>query len=105
MLNPFLQFFACLLIIFGSEVAAGVFGFLNKDKVRSLFHCFWKLQAVPIVQIHFSCLTQIIEDVQNFYAKTYNENSNGTLILSYQKVVHIEENNYDQLHTAGQKSI
>ena len=30
------QFFACLLIIFGAEVAAGVFGFLNKDKVRLL---------------------------------------------------------------------
>lgn len=28
------QFFACLLIIFGAEVAAGVFGFLNKDKVH-----------------------------------------------------------------------
>uniref|UniRef100_A0A8C2HJ18 Tetraspanin 2a n=1 Tax=Cyprinus carpio TaxID=7962 RepID=A0A8C2HJ18_CYPCA len=28
-------FFACLLIIFGAEVAAGVFGFLNKDKVLS----------------------------------------------------------------------
>uniref|UniRef100_A0A8C2ZJQ1 Tetraspanin n=1 Tax=Cyclopterus lumpus TaxID=8103 RepID=A0A8C2ZJQ1_CYCLU len=26
------SFFACLLIIFGAEVAAGVFGFLNKDK-------------------------------------------------------------------------
>lgn len=30
---------------------------------------------------------QIIEDVQNFYAKTYNENNNGTLITSYQQVV------------------
>ncbi|CAN9516055.1 unnamed protein product [Ophioblennius macclurei] len=55
------SFFACLLIIFGSEVAAGVFGFLNKDK--------------------------IVEDVQNFYAKTYDENNNGTLITSYQKVL------------------
>ncbi|XP_061760472.1 tetraspanin-2 isoform X1 [Nerophis ophidion] len=55
------QFFACLLIIFGAEVAAGVFGFLNKDK--------------------------IIEDVQNFYATTYNENTNSTLITSYQKVL------------------
>ncbi|KAK5620744.1 hypothetical protein CRENBAI_019393 [Crenichthys baileyi] len=55
------SFFACLLIIFGAEVAAGVFGFLNKDK--------------------------IIEDVQNFYIKTYNENSNSTMILSYQKVL------------------
>uniref|UniRef100_A0A8C6NM19 Tetraspanin n=1 Tax=Nothobranchius furzeri TaxID=105023 RepID=A0A8C6NM19_NOTFU len=53
------SFFACLLIIFGSEVAAGVFGFLNKDK--------------------------IIEDVQNFYKKTYDENNNSTMILSYQK--------------------
>ncbi|XP_061526046.1 tetraspanin-2-like isoform X1 [Phycodurus eques] len=56
-----LQFFACLLIIFGAEVAAGVFGFLNKDK--------------------------IIEDVQNFYATTYNENNNSTLIISYQRVL------------------
>uniref|UniRef100_A0A4W6ELI1 Tetraspanin 2b n=1 Tax=Lates calcarifer TaxID=8187 RepID=A0A4W6ELI1_LATCA len=55
------SFFACLLIIFGAEVAAGVFGFLNKDK--------------------------IIEDVQNFYSTTYNENNNSTLIMSYQKVV------------------
>uniref|UniRef100_A0A8C6KYV7 Tetraspanin n=1 Tax=Nothobranchius furzeri TaxID=105023 RepID=A0A8C6KYV7_NOTFU len=55
------SFFACLLIIFGSEVAAGVFGFLNKDK--------------------------IIEDVQNFYKKTYDENNNSTMILSYQKVL------------------
>ncbi|XP_077582876.1 CD9 antigen [Stigmatopora nigra] len=55
------SFFACLLIIFGAEVAAGVFGFLNKDK--------------------------IIEDVQNFYTTTYNENINSTLIISYQKVL------------------
>ncbi|XP_067089207.1 tetraspanin-2a [Osmerus mordax] len=26
-------FFACLLVIFGAEVAAGVFGFLNKEKI------------------------------------------------------------------------
>ncbi|KAM9752497.1 tetraspanin-2-like isoform 1-T1 [Menidia menidia] len=55
------SFFACLLVIFGSEVAAGVFGFLNKDK--------------------------IIADIQNFYKNTYNENSNSTMILSYQKVL------------------
>uniref|UniRef100_A0A3Q3WRJ7 Tetraspanin n=1 Tax=Mola mola TaxID=94237 RepID=A0A3Q3WRJ7_MOLML len=57
----FFQFFACLLIIFGAEVAAGVFGFLNKDK--------------------------IIQDVQNFYTTTYNESKNGTLITSYQKIL------------------
>lgn len=55
------SFFACLLIIFGAEVAAGVFGFLNKDK--------------------------IIEDVQNFYVTKYNESNNGTLITTYQKIL------------------
>lgn len=40
------QFFACLLIIFGAEVAAGVFGFLNKDKVHLLFHSFSIMQRV-----------------------------------------------------------
>ncbi|XP_029291430.1 CD9 antigen-like [Cottoperca gobio] len=55
------SFFACLLIIFGAEVAAGVFGFLNKDK--------------------------IIKDVQTFYTTNYKENNNGTLIISYQKVL------------------
>ncbi|XP_037540039.1 tetraspanin-2-like [Nematolebias whitei] len=55
------SFFACLLIIFGSEVAAGVFAFLNKDK--------------------------IIENVQKFYTEAYNENNNGTLIITYQKVL------------------
>uniref|UniRef100_A0A3B3ZKX2 Tetraspanin n=1 Tax=Periophthalmus magnuspinnatus TaxID=409849 RepID=A0A3B3ZKX2_9GOBI len=54
------SFFACLLIIFGAEVAAGVFGFLNKDK--------------------------IIEDVQSYYRSIYNESSNGTLISSYQNI-------------------
>ncbi|XP_055044469.1 CD9 antigen [Misgurnus anguillicaudatus] len=29
------MFFACLLTIFGAEVAAGVFGFLNKDEIIS----------------------------------------------------------------------
>lgn len=30
-----LQFFACLLIIFGAEITAGVFGFMNKEQVWS----------------------------------------------------------------------
>uniref|UniRef100_A0A8K9WPD0 Tetraspanin n=1 Tax=Oncorhynchus mykiss TaxID=8022 RepID=A0A8K9WPD0_ONCMY len=57
------SFFACLLIIFGAEVAAGVFGFLNKDK--------------------------IIEDVQNYYIKSYNDNKNNNTMIqnSYHKVV------------------
>ncbi|XP_012689971.1 CD9 antigen [Clupea harengus] len=54
-------FFACLLIIFGAEVAAGVFGFLSKDK--------------------------IIEDIQNFYAESIKEDNNGTMIQSYNKVL------------------
>ncbi|XP_024282311.1 tetraspanin-2a [Oncorhynchus tshawytscha] len=51
------SFFACLLVIFGAEVSAGVFGFMSKDK--------------------------IIEDVQQFYSESISENSensNGTTV-------------------------
>uniref|UniRef100_A0A3B1J0Z8 Tetraspanin 2b n=1 Tax=Astyanax mexicanus TaxID=7994 RepID=A0A3B1J0Z8_ASTMX len=57
------SFFACLLIIFGAEVAAGVFGFLNKEK--------------------------IIQDIQTFYSESAKDaNGNNTLIVSsYHRVV------------------
>ncbi|KAL2090812.1 hypothetical protein ACEWY4_013075 [Coilia grayii] len=50
------SFFACLLIIFGAEVAAGVFGFLNKDK--------------------------IIEEVESFYSNSLRDDKNGTTITN-----------------------
>lgn len=31
-----LQFFTCLVILFACEVAAGIWGFVNKDQVRQL---------------------------------------------------------------------
>ncbi|XP_051562471.1 tetraspanin-2a [Myxocyprinus asiaticus] len=49
------SFFACLLVIFGAEVAAGVFGIWNKDK--------------------------IIKDVKNYY-KSILENENTTIVTS-----------------------
>ncbi|KAL4623838.1 CD9 antigen-like [Arapaima gigas] len=54
-------FFACLVVIFGAEIAAGVFGFLNKDK--------------------------IIDEIQNFYLNTVNENKNSTAIKSFHEVL------------------
>ncbi|XP_026202537.1 tetraspanin-2a [Anabas testudineus] len=52
------SFFACLLIIFGAEIAAGVFGFLNKE--------------------------QIVEEVQKFYSSSITDvtNSNGTAVAT-----------------------
>ncbi|XP_063765842.1 tetraspanin-2a isoform X2 [Eleginops maclovinus] len=44
------SFFACLLIIFGAEIAAGVFGFINKE--------------------------QIVEEVQKFYSSSIADISN-----------------------------
>ncbi|XP_040889293.1 tetraspanin-2a isoform X2 [Toxotes jaculatrix] len=44
------SFFACLLIIFGAEIAAGVFGFINKE--------------------------QIVEEVQKFYSSSISDVSN-----------------------------
>lgn len=58
------SFFACLLIIFGAEVAAGVFGFLNKE--------------------------QIVEEVQKFYSSSITDstNVNGTAIaIIYHKTL------------------
>ncbi|XP_018616313.1 CD9 antigen-like [Scleropages formosus] len=54
-------FFACLVVIFGAEVAAGVFGFLNKEK--------------------------IIGEIQNFYMETVKENKNNTVIKSFHDVL------------------
>ncbi|KAM9813441.1 tetraspanin-2-like [Neosynchiropus ocellatus] len=44
------SFFVCLVIIFGAEIAAGVFGFINKD--------------------------QIVEEVQKFYSSSIADVSN-----------------------------
>ncbi|MCJ8729485.1 hypothetical protein PDJAM_G00106800 [Pangasius djambal] len=49
-------FFSCLLIIFGAEVSAGIFGFLSKD--------------------------QIIKEVKDFYAASITENGNSTTVIS-----------------------
>ncbi|GAA6083841.1 CD9 antigen [Tachysurus ichikawai] len=54
------SFFACLLIIFAAEVAAGVFGFLNKDT--------------------------IIKDIQLFYKSSLNSNSTE-IVTSYHRVL------------------
>uniref|UniRef100_A0A8C2B4M2 Tetraspanin n=1 Tax=Cyprinus carpio TaxID=7962 RepID=A0A8C2B4M2_CYPCA len=72
-------FFACLLIIFGAEVAAGVFGFLNKDK--------------------------IIQGVQNYYQSSV-KNGNGTAIVSvYQKVLECCESSPSSGLCTAEKSV
>ncbi|XP_016369158.1 CD9 antigen [Sinocyclocheilus rhinocerous] len=50
-------FFACLLVIFGAEVAAGVFGFLNKD--------------------------EIIKEIKQFYDESAGNNGNNATVQSY----------------------
>ncbi|XP_065142480.1 CD9 antigen [Paramisgurnus dabryanus] len=51
------MFFACLLTIFGAEVAAGVFGFLNKD--------------------------EIISEIKTYYDKSENNNNTATIQSYY----------------------
>ncbi|XP_034541625.1 tetraspanin-2a [Notolabrus celidotus] len=58
------SFFACLLVIFGAEIAAGVFGFINQE--------------------------QIVEEVQKFYSSSISDvsNANATAIaLMYHKTL------------------
>ncbi|XP_059353787.1 CD81 antigen-like [Carassius carassius] len=54
-------FFACLLVIFGADVAAGVFGFLNRDK--------------------------IIDDVQKYYKSSVENGNRTTIVNMYHKVL------------------
>ncbi|XP_043081233.1 CD9 antigen [Puntigrus tetrazona] len=54
-------FFACLLVIFGAEVAAGVFGFLNKD--------------------------EIIKEIKQFYDESARNNSSNTTVKSYHSIL------------------
>uniref|UniRef100_A0A8C1VJM6 Tetraspanin n=1 Tax=Cyprinus carpio TaxID=7962 RepID=A0A8C1VJM6_CYPCA len=54
-------FFACLLVIFGAEVAAGVFGFLNKD--------------------------EIIREVKQFYDESSVNNGSNATIQSYHLIL------------------
>ncbi|XP_066519552.1 tetraspanin-2a [Hoplias malabaricus] len=56
------SFFACLLVIFGAEVAAGVFGFMKKEKV--------------------------IEEVQHFYTESaQGAVINNTIANTYQNIL------------------
>ncbi|MCJ8741396.1 hypothetical protein PDJAM_G00070260 [Pangasius djambal] len=55
------SFFACLLIIFAAEVAAGVFGFLNKDA--------------------------IIDDIQTFYKESTKDSNSTAILTSYHRVL------------------
>ncbi|XP_058620244.1 CD9 antigen isoform X1 [Onychostoma macrolepis] len=54
-------FFACLLVIFGAEVAAGVFGFLNK--------------------------AEIIEEIKKFYDESAGNNGNNATVQSYHGIL------------------
>ncbi|XP_059383263.1 CD9 antigen-like [Carassius carassius] len=54
-------FFACLLVIFGAEVAAGVFGFLNKD--------------------------EIIKEIKQFYEESARINGSNETIQSYHLIL------------------
>uniref|UniRef100_A0A672RN76 Tetraspanin 2 n=1 Tax=Sinocyclocheilus grahami TaxID=75366 RepID=A0A672RN76_SINGR len=51
-------FFTCLLVIFGAEVAAGVFGFLNKDKIIKEIQDFYDKSCGVCVQyaLKLNCL-------------------------------------------------
>lgn len=83
------------MIIFGAEIAAGVFGFINKEQVR---HIKWLIIHTGISQTHIEmyCIVcildqhQIVEEVQKFYSSSIADvtNPNGTAIaLIYHKTV------------------
>uniref|UniRef100_A0A672TCR9 CD81 protein-like n=1 Tax=Sinocyclocheilus grahami TaxID=75366 RepID=A0A672TCR9_SINGR len=73
-------FFACLLVIFGAEVAAGVFGFLSRD--------------------------EIIKEIKQFYDESAGNNGNNATVQSYHIIVslhfllHNRKSKYKTCHEA-----
>ncbi|XP_076870301.1 tetraspanin-2a [Brachyhypopomus gauderio] len=81
------SFFACLLVIFGAEVAAGVFGFLNKDKIiteittsteninininttyNEFLNCCWNRERNPILCLDGdTAIKDCSEAIQGFF--------------------------------------
>uniref|UniRef100_A0A672RLA8 Tetraspanin 2 n=1 Tax=Sinocyclocheilus grahami TaxID=75366 RepID=A0A672RLA8_SINGR len=53
-------FFTCLLVIFGAEVAAGVFGFLNKDKCGVCVQYALKLNCLGRCGIEMHIINQSV---------------------------------------------
>lgn len=53
------SFFACLLVIFGAEIAAGVFGFINKEQIVEEVQKFYSSSLSDTTNVNASAITQI----------------------------------------------
>lgn len=91
-----MQFFACLLIIFGAEIVAGVFGFMNKEQVLYSNNNGFKISCgccchpTSFGLIFTISPHQIVEDVQSFYRNSFTDapTTNSTAIIYvYHKTV------------------
>lgn len=69
-----LQFFVFLLIIFAAEVAAGIWGLSNKEKVGDIHTLFLLLivHFLTVGPLSFSLPSQVVTDIQDFYKQTFN---------------------------------
>lgn len=66
------QFFTCLVILFACEVAAGIWGFINRDTVR-LHILYIYTQKICILRLSLSRFlsVQISTELINFYDAAY----------------------------------
>ncbi|XP_015255652.1 PREDICTED: tetraspanin-2-like [Cyprinodon variegatus] len=66
------SFFACLLIIFGAVITAGVFGFVNKDKIAEDVHRFYS-DSIDSTNPNITLIVDIYEKALNCCASTVIE--------------------------------
>ena len=104
------QFFFFLLVIFAVEVAAGVWGLSNKDKV-SLAGCSHPCRdavyPATVVDLPFLSLlslmlhfyTQVVEDITEFYKQTYNNyiTTKQDALRETLRVIHFGVSSHTQL--------
>jgi len=58
------QFFACLVILFACEVAAGIWGFMNKDKVGFYVKLTHTVYICLLIFVIFVIIVFFLSDLQ-----------------------------------------
>lgn len=69
------SFFACLLIIFGAEIAAGVFGFLNKEQIVEEVQKFYSTSIADVSDSNATAIASIYHNVLNCCGGSASEES------------------------------
>ncbi|KAK2861805.1 hypothetical protein Q5P01_001338 [Channa striata] len=99
------SFFACLLIIFGAEIAAGVFGFLNKEQIVEEVQKFYSSSISDVTNVNATAVAEIYHKTLNCCGGSTSDATNP-LCADYAKetpdcLTAISEFFNEKLHVIG----